>query len=63
MKDLFAKYGVPTAWYGRFTDAVKAKNFISEKGAPSPSRPVASRPARAWWWRGPSPRPTPPSTA
>ncbi|MBX7200931.1 MAG: phosphoribosylamine--glycine ligase [Rhodospirillaceae bacterium] len=34
MKDLFAKYGVPTAWYGRFTDPAKAKAFISEKGAP-----------------------------
>ena len=34
MKDLFAKYGVPTAWYGRFTDPVKAKAFITEKGAP-----------------------------
>ena len=34
MKDLFAKYGVPTAWYGRFTDAAKAKAYISEKGAP-----------------------------
>ena len=34
MKDLFAKYGVPPAWYGRFTDPQKAKAFISEKGAP-----------------------------
>jgi phosphoribosylamine--glycine ligase len=34
MKDLLAKYNVPTAWYGRFTDAAKAKAFISEKGAP-----------------------------
>ena len=25
MKDLFKKYGVPTAWYGRFDDATKAK--------------------------------------
>jgi phosphoribosylamine--glycine ligase len=34
MKDLFAKYNVPTAWYGRFTDPAKAKAFIVEKGAP-----------------------------
>ena len=34
MKDLFDKYNVPTAWYGRFTDPQKAKAFISEKGAP-----------------------------
>ncbi|MHB1204821.1 MAG: phosphoribosylamine--glycine ligase [Rhodospirillaceae bacterium] len=34
MKDLFAKYNVPTAWYGRFTDPAKAKAFISDKGAP-----------------------------
>jgi len=34
MKDFFARHGVPTAAYGRFTDAAKAKAFISEKGAP-----------------------------
>ncbi len=32
MKDLCAKYGIPTAAYGRFTDAAKAKAFIREKG-------------------------------
>ncbi len=34
MKDLCAKYGIPTAAYGRFTDAAKAKAFIRERGAP-----------------------------
>ena len=34
MKDLCAKYGMPTAAYGRFTDAAKAKAFIRERGAP-----------------------------
>src|SRR5215468_9466325 len=34
MKDLCAKYGIPTAAYGRFTDAGKAKAFISARGAP-----------------------------
>ncbi len=34
MKDLVSRAGVPTAWYGRFTDAETAKTFIREKGAP-----------------------------
>ena len=34
MKDIVAKYGVPTAGYGRFTDAEAAKAFIRSKGAP-----------------------------
>jgi len=34
MKDLCAKYGIPTAAYGRFTDAAKAKAFIRKSGAP-----------------------------
>lgn len=34
MKDLCAKYGVPTAAYGRFTDAEKANAFIEKHGAP-----------------------------
>ena len=34
MKDLCAKYGIPTAAYGRFTSAEAAKVFIREKGAP-----------------------------
>ena len=34
MKDFFARHNVPTAAYGRFTDAAKAKAFISAKGAP-----------------------------
>ncbi|HTO81285.1 MAG TPA: phosphoribosylamine--glycine ligase, partial [Methylomirabilota bacterium] len=34
MKDLCAKYGIPTAAYGRFTDAAKAKAFIRTRGAP-----------------------------
>ncbi len=34
MKDLVAKYNVPTAAYGRFTDIEKAKEFIAEYGAP-----------------------------
>jgi phosphoribosylamine--glycine ligase len=34
MKDLCAKYGIPTAAYGRFTAADDAKLFIRERGAP-----------------------------
>ena len=34
MKDICAKYDIPTAAYGRFTDIEKAKAFIHEQGAP-----------------------------
>ena len=34
MKDLCARYGIPTAAYGRFTDPAAAKAFITERGAP-----------------------------
>ncbi len=34
MKDIAAKYKIPSAWYQRFTDSAKAKAFIREKGAP-----------------------------
>lgn len=34
MKDVLRDAGVPTAWYGRFTDIEKAKAFVREKGAP-----------------------------
>ncbi len=34
MKDLCAKHGIPTAAYGRFTDAGRAKAFIRTRGAP-----------------------------
>ncbi len=34
MKDLCAKYGIPTAAYGRFTDAEAAKAYLRERGAP-----------------------------
>ncbi len=34
MKDLCAKYGIPTAAYGRFTDAEAAKGYIRQQGAP-----------------------------
>ena len=33
-KDLCAKYNIPTAAYGRFTEAEPAKAFIADKGAP-----------------------------
>ena len=33
-KDLMAKYGIPTAKYGAFTDAEKAKAFLAEVGLP-----------------------------
>ncbi|MCK5424992.1 MAG: phosphoribosylamine--glycine ligase, partial [Emcibacter sp.] len=33
-KDLCAKYNIPTAAYGRFTDAQTARDFASKKGAP-----------------------------
>jgi phosphoribosylamine--glycine ligase len=34
MKDLCAKYGIPTAGYGRFTEAAAAKAYIREQGPP-----------------------------
>jgi phosphoribosylamine--glycine ligase len=34
MKEICAKYAIPTAAYGRFTDIEKAKAFIREQGAP-----------------------------
>ena len=34
MKDLCAKYGIPTAAYRRFTDAAAAKAYLRERGAP-----------------------------
>lgn len=34
MKDVLRDAGVPTAWYGRFTDIDQAKAFVREKGAP-----------------------------
>ena len=33
-KDRMAKYGVPTAHYGRFTDALEAKAFLNDMTAP-----------------------------
>jgi phosphoribosylamine---glycine ligase len=33
-KDLCAKYGIPTAAYGRFRDAESAKAFVRRRGAP-----------------------------
>ncbi|HEX7968510.1 MAG TPA: phosphoribosylamine--glycine ligase [Stellaceae bacterium] len=33
-KDLCAKYGIPTATYGRFRDAESAKQFVRRRGAP-----------------------------
>jgi phosphoribosylamine---glycine ligase len=34
MKDLCAKYRIPSAAYGRFEDAARAKQFIRARGAP-----------------------------
>ncbi|NQV57011.1 MAG: phosphoribosylamine--glycine ligase [Rhodospirillales bacterium] len=34
MKDLFAKYNIPTAAYGRFTDYDAAVAYVREQGAP-----------------------------
>ena len=34
MKDLCARYDIPTAAYGRFTDPMAAKAFIADRGAP-----------------------------
>lgn len=34
MKDFFARHNIPTAAYGRFADAAKAKAFIDANGAP-----------------------------
>jgi len=34
MKDLFAKYNIPTAAYGRFTDYNEAVAYVEQQGAP-----------------------------
>ena len=34
MKDICARYGIPTAAYGRFSDAAAAKAFVDGMGAP-----------------------------
>ena len=34
MKDLFAKYNIPTAAYGRFTDYEEAVAYVRDQGAP-----------------------------
>jgi phosphoribosylamine--glycine ligase len=34
MKDIAARYGIPTAGYARFTDAEAARRYVAEKGAP-----------------------------
>src|SRR3546814_4050041 len=34
MKDLCVKYHIPTAAYGRFTNAGAAKEFVRERGVP-----------------------------
>ncbi len=34
MKDLCAKYNIPTAAYGRFTDPAAAKEFVQKNGTP-----------------------------
>jgi len=34
MKDICARYGIPTAAYGRFTDPGAAKEFVRRQGAP-----------------------------
>ena len=33
-KNIMKKYGIPTAKYEVFTDAVEAKNYIEKEGAP-----------------------------
>ncbi len=33
-KDICAKFGIPTAAYGRFTDETKAQAYLKERGAP-----------------------------
>ena len=34
MKDICSRYGIPTAAYGVFTDAMAAKSFVRTEGAP-----------------------------
>ena len=51
MKDLCAKYGIPTAAYRRFTDADAAKAYIREQGAPDRGqgrRPRGRQGRRRW---------------
>ena len=47
MKDLCAKYGIPTAAYGRFTDAARPRPSSANAARRSWSRPMGWRPARA----------------
>ena len=61
-KDFMQRHGIPTAAYQTFTDAAAARAYVTSWARPSSSRPTAWRPARAWWWRKPWPKRTPPST-
>ena len=49
-KAFMKRHGIPTAEYEAFTDAAAAHAYVEAKGAPSLSRPMAWRPARAWSW-------------
>ena len=40
MKDLCARHGIPTAAYGRFTDAAAARAFAREMAARAPAAPI-----------------------
>jgi phosphoribosylamine--glycine ligase len=59
MKDLCAKYNIPTAAYGRFTDFDKARDFIKKNGVPIVvktdgllrAKASSSRPRKRKRWR------------
>ncbi len=62
-KDLCRANGIPTAAYERFTLGRSGQGLYSRVEAPrSSSRPTGLPPAKASWWRRPSPKRKPPST-
>ena len=57
-KDLCRANGIPTAAYERFTRRRAGQGLYARAAVRrSWSRPTGSPPARASWWRRPSPRP------
>jgi hypothetical protein len=50
LQGLHARHGIPTADYDTFTDPARPTPMWTAWARPSSSRPMAWRPARAWWW-------------
>jgi len=62
MKDIAAKYGIPTARYARFTDPSKAKTFAHQFTPPIVIKADGLAAARVWSSARASPKPRPRST-